>query len=692
MKPCFLLSIATCCCLLVSTGGCDSATETTPQPATLATALPDVDRSGIDFSGMDPSIRPQDDFHQYTNGKWLRKTRIPEQYSSYSAFVILAEQAEQHQREIIEELAAKGAATGTVEQQIGDYYASFMDIDAVNNTGLKPLQPELEAVAAVTDKKQLTALFARFMREGITAPLDLDVDQDLKQSERYTAYLGQAGLGLPNRDYYLKRDNDRFRKVLAAYPTYIEKLFSLAGIADGEAKAAAIVDLETRIAGYQWSAVKNRDMDKIYNPTTRPGLRKLSGNFDWAALLSDLGVGDLDRIIVTQPDYISGLGKLLESEPLDTWKAYLQLRLLSDNAPYLSQPFVDANFDFYGRVIAGKTKQRERWRLAIDATDDALGQAVGRLYVARYFPPEAKARMEKLVDNLLAAFASSIDDLDWMSDKTRSAAREKLAKFTVKIGYPDKWRDYSGLKVERDNLLTNLRASRRFEYDFALSKLGKPIDRSEWHMTPQTINAYYNPSLNEIVFPAAILQPPFFNMAADDAVNYGAIGMVIGHEISHGFDDQGSKFDGGGNLHNWWTDADRRRFEARTRMLVKQYSRFSPVDGMHVNGELTLGENIGDLSGLTVAYRAYRHSLQGKPAPVIDGLSGDQRFFLGFAQSWRSKYREQALVSMLATDPHSPPRYRVNGVLENMPAFYRAFDVQQGDALYLPPSQRVKIW
>lgn len=648
--------------------------------------------SGIERGGMDTEIRPQDDFHQYANGSWLRTTTIPDQYSSYSPFVILRENAESQQREIIESLSTSNAQAGTIERQIGDYYASFMDTEAVQRAGLAPLHDDLEAIAAASSKADIARLFADFIRAGLIAPLAMEIDQDLEQSDRYTAYLSQSGLGLPNRDYYLETDNPRFRKVLAAYPEYIAKLFALAGIEQGEASAKAIVELETRIAEIQWSAIDNRNLEKIYNPMSVPQLQTLNPAIDWPTLLGSIGIGDLEQIIVTQPDYIEGLGKLVGEVPLSTWQAYLQLRLLSGYAPYLTDAFVTAEFDFYGRVIGGRQQQKERWRRGIDVTNAALGEAVGQLYVARHFPPQARARMQALVDNLLAEFASRIDQLQWMGPQTKQAARDKLAKFTVKIGYPDQWRDYSGLSVQQQDLIANLRASQAFEYNYQLNKLGKPVDPHEWHMTPQTVNAYYNPVQNEIVFPAAILQPPFFSMQADDAVNYGAIGMVIGHEISHGFDDQGSRFDGDGNMRNWWTEQDRKQFEARTAQLVAQYDRYEPIPGMHVKGKLTLGENIGDLSGLTVAYYAYQRSLHGKPAPVIDGYTGDQRFFLGLAQAWRAKYRDEALAEMITSDPHSPPRYRVNGVVVNMTEFYRAFDVQPGDALYLPPQQRVQIW
>lgn len=656
------------------------------------TADAPVKDSGIEISGMDTDYRAQDDFHNYANGEWLRETAIPDQYSSYSPFVILREAAERNQLAIITDLSSQPSQTGTIEQQIGDYYASFMNTELIEQAGASPLQQDLADIDGANSIDDITALFIKHIRTGLNSPLSLGISQDLKNSEQYTAYLSQSGLGLPDRDYYLETDNPRFQRVLSAYPDYIIKLFELAAIPQPEAKAKAIVELETEIAKYHWSAVENRNLEKIYNPRTRQQLSQLNSTIDWPTFFQQTGIDQLDTVVVTQPSYIQGLDELLRSVPLSTWKAYLQLRVLSGYAPYLSEAFVDTNFDFYGRVLSGKQKQLERWRRGISVTNGALGEAIGRIYVQRHFPPQAKQRMLELVDNLLAEFEDRIDKLDWMGPETKQAAQKKLAKFTVKIGYPDKWRDYSSLVVEREHLVDNLRRAQDFEYNYELSKLGQPIDRDEWHMTPQTVNAYYNPVMNEIVFPAAILQPPFFHMDADDAVNYGAIGMVIGHEISHGFDDQGSKFDGDGNLRNWWTDEDRQRFEERTRKLVAQYNQYEPIPGMHVKGELTLGENIGDLSGLTVAYHAYQRSLNGKPAPVIDGFTGDQRFFLGLAQAWRAKYRDEALANMITTDPHSPPRYRVNGVVVNMPEFYRAFDVEVGDKHYLPPEQRVHIW
>lgn len=641
---------------------------------------------------MDKSIRPQDDFHNFVNGRWLATTEIPAQHSSYGAFVTLRESAEQYQQKIIKEAASTDAAQGSEQQKIGDYYASYMDEAAIEAAGLSPLAEDLAAIDAIASSADLQAVLQRFIRNSSGSPLEMGIGQDAKNSERYTAYIVQSGLGLPNRDYYLDGDNERFQKVLAAYPGYLATLLKLADIADAEQKAAGIVALETKLAQLHWSAVDNRDSEKTYNPMTAAELTAQTDSIDWPLFFQALEIDSLDQVIVMQPDYLTGLGELIDSESLQSWKDYLSARLLSGSAYYLPKAYSDARFDFYGKVLGGREQQRDRWRRAVDATNAALGEAIGKLYVDRHFPPAAKVRMEQLVDNLLAEFAIGIEQLDWMSTDSKKAAQEKLSKFNVKIGYPDKWQDYSALAVKRDDLLGNVQRATAFDYQYMIDKLGQPIDRDEWHMTPQTVNAYYSRSMNEIVFPAAILQPPFFNMAADDAVNYGAIGMVIGHEISHGFDDQGSKFDGDGNMRNWWNDKDRELFEQRTERLVSQYDAYSPLEGMNVQGALTLGENIGDLSGATVALNAYQRSLKGQPAAVIDGYTGNQRFFLGMAQAWRNKYRDETLARVLVSDPHSPARYRVNGVVVNMPAFYKAFDVQPDDKHYLPEEQRVKLW
>jgi predicted metalloendopeptidase len=498
---------------------------------------------------------------------------------------------------------------------------------------------------------------------------------------------------LPDRDYYLKLDDKRMAGIRAKYEQHIASMLALAGDKDAAAKAKAILAFETELAQVQWSRVELRDPNKSYNKMSVDELAKLAPDYDWKAALAAAGVGNkASYVIVGQPSYVSGFNQVLAKTDLDTVKAYFQWQLLREYAPYLSKAFVDENFDFYGKTLTGVTENRPRWKIGVSTVEGALGEALGREYVAQYFPPERKARMEELVKNVLAAYKESIDHLDWMGPETKKEAQAKLAKFNPKIGYPNKWRDYSKLAIKKDDLVGNVMRTATFAYNRNINKLGKPIDREEWGMTPQTINAYYNPRMNEIVFPAAILQPPFFNAQADDAVNYGAIGAVIGHEIGHGFDDKGSQSDGNGNLRNWWSKEDEARFKAKTDMLVKQYDAFEPVPGYHVNGSLTLGENIGDNSGLAIAYKAYKISLHGQPAPVIDGLTGDQRFFMGFGQVWRSKMRDEAQINQVKTDPHSPGQFRANGTLRNQAAFYEAFGVKEGDKMYLKPDDRVTIW
>lgn len=649
--------------------------------------------SGIDLEAMDTAIRPQDDFHQYVNGGWLKNTEIPAQYGRYGVFNQLREKSEMNLRAMVEESVAKeDVADGSIEQKIRDLYAGFMDEAAIEARGIDGIKEPLAQIDAIESKQQLVSQFSRFVRMGTPVPFDIGVMQDFKDSEQYAFYMWQSGLGLPNRDYYLDKDNKRFQSILNAYPEYIATVLALAGIDRPQQRAAAVVDLETKLAVANWSSTQNRDMEKIYNPMSPEQLKQTSATIDWAQLQSQLGADGQAFVVLAQPSYFKALGELVESESLETWKSYLSLRVISASANYLPRAFVDAQFDFYGRKVNGLEKQKKRWRRGVNIVNGSMGEALGRMYVERHFPPQAKQRMMTLVENLLAEFAIGIDNLEWMSEQTKSQAKDKLAKFTVKIGYPEKWRDYTALTVVENDLVGNIYRSNAFEYQYMINKLGKPIDRQEWGMTPQTVNAYYSPMKNEIVFPAAILQPPFFNMQADDAVNYGAIGLVIGHEISHGFDDQGSKFDGDGRLRNWWTEQDREQFERSTARLVSQYDQFSPIEGMNVKGQLTLGENIGDLSGATVALNAYLRSLGGKDAPVIDGFTGLQRFFVGFAQAWRSKYRDEVLAKRLVSDPHSPARYRVNGVVPNMPMFYEAFNVQPGDGHYLPPQQRVKIW
>ncbi|MYM80400.1 M13 family peptidase [Duganella sp. FT50W] len=650
--------------------------------------------SGVDLRDIDPAVRPQDDFFLHLNGKWLAKTEIPADKASWGSFEKLDDDTKPQLRAIIEAAAANKAKAGGAEaQRIGDFFASYMDEARLEELRLLPLKPDFDRIAALNDKTLIPGLIAHFNRQGYTAPYGFAIHQDNKDSTRYVADLYQDGLSLPDRDYYLKKSDKKLAATLAQYERHVAKMLTLAGNANAAADARAIVALETQLAGLQWTKVQLRDPVKAYNKVPLNRLARLAPGYDWKTWLNDTGIGGkTDYVIVGQPSYIRGFNKLLGKTPLATWKAYFQWQVLHANAPYLSQDFVQENFAFYGKVLSGTAEQQPRWKRGVNATDGALGEALGKLYVEQHFPPERKARMEALVKNLLAAYRASIDTLDWMGPETKKQAQDKLAKFTTKIGYPNKWRDYSALVVNKDDLVGNVRRAQVFAYEKEVNKLGKPIDRDEWGMTPQTVNAYYNPELNEIVFPAAILQPPFFDADADDAVNYGAIGAVIGHEISHGFDDQGAQYDGDGNLRDWWTKADHKNFAAKTRQLVKQYNGYSPVKGYFVNGALTLGENIADNSGAAIAYKAYLISLNGQPAPVIDGLTGQQRFYMGFGQVWRAKIREAQQIVYLKTDPHSPDQFRANGTVRNQPGFYEAFGVKPGDKLYLPPKDRVIMW
>jgi len=650
--------------------------------------------SGIDTQYIESGVRVQDDMFTHLNGKWLATTEIPADKSSWGTFAKLRDDIQPQLRTIIEGAAnTPNKAAGTDAQRIGDFYASFMDEAKLETLGLAPLNGELAKIAALGDKKDIPAMMAHLNQIGVGTPLSFAIHLDNKDSTKYVADLQQAGLGLPDRDYYLKKDDAKMADALAKYELHVARMLTLAGDPHGAASAHEIVALETALAQAQWTKVELRDPVKGYNKVELGKLNGVAAGFDWTGWLKDTGIaGKTTYVNVGQPSYVKGFDQILAQTPLETWKAYFQWQTIHASAPYLSKVFVDENFAFYGTVLSGVTEMRPRWKRGVTATEGALGEAVGKLYVEQYFPAERKARMEELVKNLLATYKTSIDKLDWMTPVTKKQAQAKLAKFTTKIAYPNKWRDYSALDVKSDDLMGNVLRSNVVDYNKELNKLGKPIDRDEWGMTPQTVNAYYNPEMNEIVFPAAILQPPFFNADADDAVNYGAIGAVIGHEISHGFDDQGAQYDGDGNLRDWWSKKDHSAFSAKTRMLVNQYNQFSPIPGYTVNGELTLGENIADNSGVAIAYKAYKLSLHGKPAPVIDGLTGDQRFFMGFAQVWRSKMREPQQIVLLKTDPHSPGQFRANGTLRNQPGFYDAFGVKPGDKMYLAPKDRVIMW
>lgn len=648
--------------------------------------------SGIDTQYFDPAVKFSEDFFLAINGKWLAETAIPADKASYGSFHILHDNSQKAVKAIIDEVAARtDLVAGSDEQKLGSFYNSFMDEATIEKLGLAPLAPQLDAIKALNDKAGLAALFARLQRDGVGIPFGWYVNNDAKNSSAYAVYLGQSGLGLPDRDYYFK-DDEASQKILTAYQQYLADMLSMAGHADAPAAAQRVFALEKALAEHHWTRLESRNADKTYNKMTAAELNSSLGNFDWAAFAAGVKLADVSDVIVRQPSYFEGFAKVLESTDLQTWQDYLTMRTINSYADKLSSNFADRRFAFYSTTLSGIEEQQPRWKRAVEASDQVLGELTGKLYVERHFKPEAKERMEQLVANLIKAYEISIKELEWMTEDTKLAALDKLRKFTPKIGYPDKWKDYSTLEIKADDLVGNFVRASHWGYDEMVAKLGKPIDKSEWFMTPQTVNAYYNPVNNEIVFPAAILQPPFFNMDADDAVNYGGIGGVIGHEIGHGFDDQGAKYDGDGNLRNWWTEQDKGQFQARGAKLIGQYNKFEPLPGVNVNGAVALGENIGDLGGMTVALKAYQLSLEGKDAPVMDGFTGEQRFFISWAQVWRTKFREEALRRQLSTGPHSPAHYRVIGVLPNIPQFYTAFDIKEGDAMYLPPEQRVKIW
>ena len=646
--------------------------------------------SGIDMTGMDKSVRPQDDLFRYMNGTWLANTPFPAEYASAGNTITLFEKSQEDVRAILLEASAAGDAASPEMRRLGDMYTSFLDEKGVEERGIAPLAPLFAEINAIDGPRALSAFFGTAQGRGISVPIGIYISGDARNSTHYVAYLTQDGLGMPNRDYYLRED-DTYKNFRSKYAEYLARLFTLAGQQNGAERAAKVLDLETQIARAQWTPVENRDPVKTYNRHGIESATALAPRIDWSAFLAGTGLPAGD-FIVRQPSYATALGEQMSSTDLPVWKDYLTVRTIGAYARALPAAFVEASFDFNSRTLRGTESLRPRWKRAVAETDNAMGEAIGAAYVARHFPPEAKQRMDQLVRNLLAAFDTGIDSLAWMSDATRAEAHAKLRKINVKIGYPDKWRDYTGLDIRRDDLLGNVMRANQFEWNWQAARAGKPKDPTEWQMTPQTVNAYYDPTGNEIVFPAAILQPPFFNLQADDAVNYGAIGSIIGHEISHGFDDRGRQYDGDGNLRDWWTADDNAKFKERAGGLVNQYSAFQALPDLKVNGELTLGENIGDLSGAAVAFAAYRKSLAGAEAPVIDGFTGPQRYFLGYSQARRSKWREGLIREVVLTDPHAPDEFRVTGVVSNMDEFYQAFGLREGDKLWRPAAERVRIW
>jgi putative endopeptidase len=645
--------------------------------------------SGIPIDELDPRIRPQDDLFRHVNGRWLARTTIAADRARDSTFRILADQAENAVREIVEEAAS--APAGSEERKFGDVYASFMDADRAELLGSQPISQTLAAARAVSSIPELLETLGRLEPLGIGGLYRLFVDTDPGNPERYLVLFEQAAISLPDESYYRE---ERFAGVRDAFAGHVQRMFELAGLPDADGAAGRVFALETAVAGHHWDKVASRDREKTYNLFTWTGV--LSEGPDlrrWLATL-DPPAGAFDEVVLRQPSFSAGLASLLTDEHVPAWRDWLCWQVIHSAAGYLSEAFVQEDFDFYGRILSGTPQLRERWKRGVSLVQWAMGEAAGRAYVGRHFPPGTRERMDVLVANLLEAYRQSIDKLEWMGADTRRRALDKLGKFTPKIGYPDRWRDYSSLRTDPADLMANVRAAHAFEFHRQLNKIGKPVDRDEWHMTPQTVNAYYSSGMNEIVFPAAILQDPFFNPDRDDAANYGAIGAIIGHEIGHGFDDQGSKYDGDGRLTDWWSATDRQAFETRTRSLIEQYNSLAPKQApdQHVNGALTIGENIGDLGGLGIAWKAYQVSLHGEEAPVIDGLTGGQRFFMSWARTWQQKTRDEEAIRLLAVDPHSPGEFRCNQIVRNLDEFYGAFDVGATDELWLDPATRVRIW
>lgn len=647
--------------------------------------------SGINKKNMDTKVKPGDNFANYVNGSWLKTMKIPADKASYGAFDMLYDQSQKDVKAIIEEAAKSNATDGSDEQKIGDFYASFMDRKGRNAKGIAPIQTEIKAIDAIATYNDLASFFGTANRTGISIPFNISVYTDFKDPTKNILITWQGGLGLGEREYYISTDA-KMADIRKKYVAHVEKMLQLGGVENATENAAKIMALETSFATYHMKKEDTRDVMKLYNKYATADLKTLMPDFNWTAMLTKSSVEKEKNIVVTQVDYLKNLNNIIKNTPIDTWKTYLKWGLINKSASLLTTELDNQNFEFYSKTLNGTEQPEADWKRAVNTVNGGLGEVVGKVYVEKHFSPEAKERMVTMVKSLLKAYAESIKKLDWMSAGTKKEALKKVDKFMIKIGYPDKWRDYSTLKIAKNDLYGNSQRATEFEYQRNLNKLGKPVDRTEWGMTPQTVNAYYNPSLNEIVFPAAILQPPFFDLKADDAVNYGAIGAVIGHEIGHGFDDEGSTFDGDGVMKNWWTPADLAAFKAKTGALIAQYNSFKAFPDLSVNGTFTLGENIGDLGGLSIAIKAYKETLNGKEAPVMDGFTGMQRVFLGWGQVWGEKSREEAVRSLIARDPHSPAKFRINGVVRNVPEFYEAFNIKPTDSLYLAPEKRVKIW
>lgn len=643
---------------------------------------------GIDLDAMDTTVKPGDDFYRYVNGTWVAGFEMPADRARYGVFDALRDKSDADVHAIVDELVASDTAPGTTERKVADLYAAWMDTGTIEARGIEPLRPHLDAIASAQSKSDLMRLFGS--REH-TAPFAVWFEVDPDDTTAYCVRITQSGLGMPNRDYYVK-EGERYDEYRAAYRAYVTSLFELIGAAHPAASAEQVIELETAIAAVQWEPERQRIVKESVNPMSRAELRSLAPNVDWDVVLGTRGLGEVDRVVVGETTAIRDSGRLVDDRPLDAWKTYLTFHVVNGNAENLPRAFDEAHFGFHSRTLHGIEKQRDRWKRGVRLVNDLIGEGVSELYVDRHYPPESKAQMDVLVVNLRKALATRLETLEWMDERTRAAAQRKLSTFESRVGHPPKWRDYSALTIEPGKLFESVVAARRFEFDRQLARLHQPVDRDEWWMKAQTVNAYCDFSMNQITFPAGILQPPFFDPHADPAVNYGAIGAVIGHEIGHGFDDQGREYDEMGRLRNWWSEETNARFVASTERLAAQYAAVSPLPGISVNGSLTMGENIGDLGGLQMAYTAYRLSLKGEEPPVIDGFTGDQRFFLSWTQVWRAMQRDDALRSQLLTNPHSPPMVRGSIPMQNLDAWYDAFGVEPGDAMYLPPEERVRIW
>jgi endothelin-converting enzyme/putative endopeptidase len=683
----FLQLLAACAALNLAACSDDGAVAPGAASAP-ATPKPTFGTFGIDTAAMDTSVKPGDDFYRYVNGKWLATFEMPPDKARYGAFDALRDKSETDVRALLDELAAAPRAAGSVQQKVADLYGSWMDEAAVEARGIEPLKADLEAIAAARTKRDIVALMGKVDH---ASPVALYISPDPADTTRYVVNVTQAGLGMPVRDYYLN-EGAKFDAYRAAYRAYVTKIFELLGEANPAASAEAVVALETALATVHWAPERRRDVQATNNPVDRAGLEAMIPAVDWDALLPVAGLGAVQHFVVNETTALRDGAALLDTHPVDTWKKYLAFHLADTYASTLPKAFDEASFDFYRRTLAGVEVQRDRWKRGVQLLDGLIGEGVGELYVAKYFPPDYKAKMDELVANLRAAMRERLASLPWMDDATRAEALKKLATFDPRVGYPVKWRDYSAYTVEPGKLLENVRNGRQFEWDRQVARLDEPVDRDEWGMNPQTVNAYYNPLVNQITFPAAILQPPFFDPYADLAVNYGAIGAVIGHEMGHGYDDQGREYDESGKIRNWWTPETNDRFMEATAKFAAQYNAFCPLEGACVNGNFTMGENIGDLGGLEMAYTAYKLALKGAEAPVIDGFTGDQRFFMAHAQVWRTIQRDDALRAQMLSDPHSPAPARGSIPERNMDAWYAAFDVKEGDAQYLAPEDRVRIW